>query len=353
MQNSTQFVNQACAGYRPERTPIFDLLLNDPIIEYFAGEPLDGIDDEATIIAALRNGFDGSRYIGVPDIEGRTWIDELGNLRIASRWTNWIRQHALNNIEEWTAWIKTDIERLDAQPLPTVTEVSGVLAEQKHLCERLGGTMYVHCTPSTAINEMLFGKMLGLQMFSYLWADERDLILCWMKAIEVSQRRYIERTAHAETSPLAIIYSDVAFKLHPMFSRRTFNEFGFFDDVAAICDACHRKGLQVIFHSDGDITTLIDDLVAAGIDGLNPLEKAAGIDVYALRRQYPQLIFVGGVDVTHLLREGAPDDIRKEARRMIREIGSEGRLLIGSSTEVSEHVPLINYLAFHDEVMQG
>jgi uroporphyrinogen decarboxylase len=93
--------------------------------------------------------------------------------------------------------------------------------------------------------------------------------------------------------------------------------------------------------------------VAAGIDGLNPLEKAAGMDVYAIRKRHPDLILVGGVDVTHLLREGSPDDIRKEVRRMIDELGSEGRLLIGSSTEVSNHVPLANYLAFRDEVMRG
>jgi uroporphyrinogen decarboxylase len=200
---------------------------------------------------------------------------------------------------------------------------------------------------------MLFGRHLGLQMFSYLWADERDLVLRWMRALEAQQRHYIELTAHPETSSLSMIYSDVAFKQSPMFSKRTFNDFGFFDDVATICDACHAKGLQVIFHSDGDIMSLVDDLVAAGIDGLNPLEKAAGMDVYALRKRYPELILVGGVDVTHLLREGTPDQVRKETRRMIDELGSEGRLLIGSSTEVSEHVPLENYLAFHDEAMAG
>ena len=69
---------------------------------------------------------------------------------------------------------------------------------------------------------MLFGKAIGLQMFSYLWADDRDLILRWMHALEGSQRQYIERTAHSETSGLAMIYSDVAFKQHAMFSTRTF-----------------------------------------------------------------------------------------------------------------------------------
>jgi hypothetical protein len=38
---------------------------------------------------------------------------------------------------------------------------------------------------------------------------------------------------------------------------------------------------------------------------------------------------------------------------MINEVGSEGKLLIGSSTELENNVPLENYLAFHDEAMRG
>jgi uroporphyrinogen decarboxylase len=96
---------------------------------------------------------------------------------------------------------------------------------------------------------------------------------------------------------------------------------------------------------------IMADLVAAGIDGLNPIEKAAGMDVFELRRLFPELILVGGVDVTHLLPYGSVADVRRETRRIIDNVGSEGRLLIGSSTELENNVPLENYLAFHDEVM--
>ena len=353
MRDSIRLVEQACEGIRPERTPIFDLLLNDAVIEHFAGQPFDGAHDEEISIRAVSRGLDGSRHIAIPYVEGSTWVDEQGNQHVAARWTEWIQVHALTSEEQWVAWIKGNIEALESQPAPGDVERNEARCKQQILNERLEGTAYIHCTPSTAINDMLFGRKVGLQWFSYLWADEHDLMLRWFRAIEQEQRRYIEQAAHHETSNLAMIYSDVAFKQHPMFSPSTFRDFGFFDDVASICEACHNHGLKVIFHSDGDIMSLVDDLVAAGIDGLNPLEKAAGMDVYALRRRYPELIFVGGVDVTHLLREGSPGDIRKETRRMINELGSEGRLLIGSSTEVSEHVPLANYLAFRDEALRG
>jgi hypothetical protein len=65
------------------------------------------------------------------------------------------------------------------------------------------------------------------------------------------------------------------------------------------------------------------------------------------------LILVGGVDVTHLLVSGSPEDVREETRHIIDQVGAEGRLLIGSSTELGNDVPLPNYLAFHDEAMRG
>jgi uroporphyrinogen decarboxylase len=221
------------------------------------------------------------------------------------------------------------------------------------LLQRLNGSVYIACTPSTAINEALFGYHCGLEILSYLWADEPELVLRWFRAIETAQQRFIELTAHADQAALAVIYSDVAFKGRLMFSLDTFRAWGFFDDVARICAACHRAGLQVIFHSDGYIMDLLPDLVAAGIDGLNPIEKAAGMDLYEIRRLYPQLILAGGLDVTHLLPFGTPEEVRRETRRMINETGSEGRLLIGSSTEVGNDVPLANYLAFRDEVFAG
>ena len=137
-----------------------------------------------------------------------------------------------------------------------------------------------------------------------------------------------------------------------MFSPAMFDGMGFFDEVAMLCEACHSRGVKVVFHSDGYMMDLLDDLAASGIDGLNPIERAAGMDIFEIRRRYPELALVGGVDATHLLPSAAPEEIRRQTRKIIRETGSEGRLLIGSSTEVGSDIPLENYLAFHGEVMQ-
>ena len=352
LKDSHRLIADAIRGIRPERTPIFDILANDRVIEHFGGGRLDGSNDRAISTAACSSALDGTRHIYVPDVPGRTWYDEVGNLRVAARYTQWVQEHALRDPGSWAKWIAGHIERLEAEQPPTQAECANTAQEQKGCLQELGELVFIHCTPSTAINWALF-VYCGVEMFSYLWADDRELVLRWLRAIEALQRRYVELRAHAENCDLAMVYSDVAFKGRLMFSREMFNEMGFFDDVAAICAQCHEKGLRLIFHSDGYIMDIVPDLVAAGIDGLNPIEKAAGMDVYELRRLYPELTLVGGVDVTHLLPFGTPDEVRAETRRIINETGSEGRLLIGSSTELDDTVPLENYLTFRNEVMQG
>lgn len=353
MKESHALINLACRGIRPPRTPLFDIFQNDAVIEHWSRMRLDGAADAEAMIAAAAAALDGTRHLAPPYPEGCTWTDDTGNLLQSARWTSWVKVHAFTTPEQWKAWLPGHIEKLIARRDPSMEEKIAERESQKTLNDRLQGTLFIHCTPSTAINTLLFGNRCGLDLFSYLWADERDLALRWMRALMEDTMRLIERTAHSETGSLAMIYSDIAYHGKLMFSPSMMREMGFFDDVAGICELCHRKGLSVIFHSDGYIMEILNDLLAAGIDGLNPIEKAAGMDIYQIRKRHPGLLLVGGVDVSHLLPFATPEEVKQETRRIIKETGSEGKLLIGSSTEIGNDVPLENYNAFHDEVMKG
>lgn len=251
------------------------------------------------------------------------------------------------------AWLDRTAESyLELEPA-SADEVARARQAQRALNESLGGTCFIHCNVSTALEFTLFGCHCGLERFSYLWYDDREVVLRWFAAVEQRELRNIALNADLAVSPFAMLYSDIASKGKLMFSRQMLSEMGFFDNVARLCEAMHGRGLKVVFHSDGYVMDVIADLVAVGVDGLNPIEKAAGMDVFAVRRRWPELVLVGGVDVTHLLRSGTPAEVRRETRRILRGVGADGRLLIGSTTELEENVPLSNYLAFHETVMKG
>ena len=48
--------------------------------------------------------------------------------------------------------------------------------------------------------------------------------------------------------------------------------------------------------TDGNPTMMLPWLMEAGIDGLLPLERMAGVDIVAIRQTYPNLLLLGGFD---------------------------------------------------------
>ena len=105
----------------------------------------------------------------------------------------------------------------------------------------------------------------------------------------------------------------------------------------------------MLFHSDGNLMAVLDDLVEAGIDGLNPIEVAAGMDIAEIHRRYPHLFMVGGMDVSGLLVSGTREQVRDAVLKALEDAG--GRLMVGSTTEVHDAVPLRSYLAMYESVL--
>lgn len=109
----------------------------------------------------------------------------------------------------------------------------------------------------------------------------------------------------------AFIYGDIAYKNGPFMSPRHYREF-VYPYHKRLFDAFHERGMAVIYHSDGDIRPILDDLIAAGVDCINPLESRAGMDLRELApRCGDRLSFCGNIDVT-VLATNDHEAIRQE-----------------------------------------
>lgn len=141
------------------------------------------------------------------------------------------------------------------------------------------------------------------------------------------------------------IYDDMAYNEGPMFSPASFEQV-FLPGYRRMIRAFKEAGARwVLLHSDGNILPILDMLVEAGIDGLNPLEKRAGMHAEFIRRRYPRLILTGGMCNTHTLVEGPAAAVEAEARELI-DLGQEGGLVIGTHS-ISPEIPLAHYEAYH------
>jgi len=107
--------------------------------------------------------------------------------------------------------------------------------------------------------------------------------------------------------------------------------------------------IKVIWHSDGNVADVLDDAVACGFDGINPIDPSAGMDIAAIRARYPDLLLVGNVDGMKTLPFGAEKDVREEVRRCIRATGGRGHLLQCGCGQIMPDVPAENVIAYLDE----
>jgi len=161
-------------------------------------------------------------------------------------------------------------------------------------------------------------------------------------------REQIRRWSLYETG--VWIYDDMAYNSGPMFSPSSFEKV-FLPAYGRMVKEYKAAGAKwVVLHSDGNIMPVLDMLVDAGIDGLNPLEQRAGMDLVEIRRRHPRLILTGGMDNTETLIKGPPERIAREAREII-DMGRHGGVVIGTHS-ISPEIPLANFEVY-DQVCRS
>jgi hypothetical protein len=117
----------------------------------------------------------------------------------------------------------------------------------------------------------------------------------------------------------------------------------------AVNDQIHKLTTWKTFmHSCGSIYALLEDIVEAGFDILNPVQcSAAEMDPRRLKEEYgDRLIFWGGgIDTQQTLPFGTPEEVYRQVRERIDIFSRNGGYVFNSIHNVQSNVPTANLLA--------
>jgi hypothetical protein len=113
-----------------------------------------------------------------------------------------------------------------------------------------------------------------------------------------------------------VIWGDVAYKKCTFMSPNYWREY-FKPWVAQMVQHAHAHGLPVIYHGCGNVKAIFQDYIDIGIDGYNPLEAKAGMDVLDLRRRYGHGIGFCGNSNIQIWESGDLEAIRREVLRKL------------------------------------
>jgi uroporphyrinogen decarboxylase len=114
-----------------------------------------------------------------------------------------------------------------------------------------------------------------------------------------------------------------------------------------------RTRAKVFFHTDGDVSDLLDDFVEIGVDILNPIQTSSGgmANIAEVKRRYgSRLAFCGGIDTQRILPRGSPEEVRQEVRRVVELLAPGGGYLLAAVHTIMDEVPAENILAMVDAV---
>ena len=138
------------------------------------------------------------------------------------------------------------------------------------------------------------------------------------------------------------IYDDLAYNHGVMVGPRLYEKV-FLPLMERMIQAFKAAGARkVILHSDGDLRSVLDGLLEAGLDGINPVEPKANMDVPSLRQRYgDRLALIGGVCNTHILPGGTDEEVRQHVLRILG-AGEGGGLVIGSHS-ISPEISVARY----------
>ena len=167
------------------------------------------------------------------------------------------------------------------------------------------------------------------------------------KVLEMSIR--MARNAIRAGADAIVVADDYAGNDSPFFSPGIAKEF-VIPRLKRMVDAIHEEGGKVIKHSDGNLWPILDSIVETGVDGLNPMEPVAGMDIGEVKRRYGHRVcLIGNVDCGYVLSQAGPEEVEAAVRECIHKAAPGGGFILSSSNAIHSSVKPENYRTMIEE----
>lgn len=128
-----------------------------------------------------------------------------------------------------------------------------------------------------------------------------------------------------------------------LFSKDMWYEF-FFENTKRLTDLAHSYDLKVMAHSCGAIEALIDSLIEAGVDILDPVQTTPkGMGPKKLKEAFgDRLVFHGAIDTQNVLPLGSSEEVHRHVDETIRVLGKDGGYIFVSCNSLQSDIPVTN-----------
>ncbi|MHB1156780.1 MAG: uroporphyrinogen decarboxylase family protein [Phycisphaerales bacterium] len=338
-----RFKNTLTLQQAYRRPPLFDFIIDNSHKQAILGRPVETAADNVAFYA--KAGYDyvqASVYPPVVEL-GQAVAAQKNKEHTASHGTS---QAVIQSFDHYKS------KRWSWQPVAEgdLTAIEPALRNLEQTAAAVPESMRVLF--HTADVFTFAWEMIGFTELCLASFEQPDWLEAVMQSLGDAVRNCVRESIRRVGDRIgAIIYSDdIAYTeglmLCPDFFRKML-----FPIINDIVDMGRAIDAPLIYHSDGRLYDVFDDLAAIGVRGVQPLEPKS-MEPLQIKNRWPgKFCLLGNIDLDMMSR-GSPDQVRAYVRNKIDTLNVGGGYMPGVSNTVPYYVNLDNYITMIQTVYE-
>lgn len=314
-------------GEKTDKVPLFELFMDDPISEYFAGHPADETDElghlKMVIDAAYNAGYDYatthacSLYFPTNHRESAASVSMSGDGMI------------------------TDWESFEKYPWPNVADYdfSALDRIRDYLPEGMKLTVM---GPGGVLENVT--AILGYDNLCLMLYDEPELLKAVFNRVGQILVEYYEKAAAFDTVAFLISNDDWGFNTQTFLSVPDMRRlvFPWHKKIAEVIHSYHKPA---VLHSCGYMTDVMEDIIEdMKYDAKHSYEDNILSVEESYKRWGDRITILGGLDLQYLFASSR-EEIYERCMRLMELTHINGRYALGTGNSMAYYIPVDRYEA--------
>jgi uroporphyrinogen decarboxylase len=283
----------------------------------------------------------------------RMWRQELPDQTALDIWGHHTRtvHNASGSYEEYASWPLRDASSVadlshfkwpepDWWDFSTVRDaVQKINPDHRAHMRFRAGTVFEGAWQLRGMEQFMIDMATSPEISAYIMDRMTDVI--------VENTRRVLETA-GDLIDMIYFYDDVGAQENLMISKPMWRRMirPRHEKIIAVAKSF---GKSVLYHCDGAIYGLMNELIDMGIDVLDPIQpNAKDMAPARLKQDFGErLSFHGGIDIVTTLPHGTREQVAAEVSDRVRVMGEQGGYIMSSAHHIQSDTPLENVLEMY------
>ncbi len=331
----------ALRGEKVDRVPYFETLIEDKHVEAFLGRYAGNTLAYGGDPAKGSEEADGARPMYPKDYIELCQLIGQDVILVEAIWTPFKK---LKNGKRVLVGDRSIRSRNDFTQLfmPEEQDIEPHVQYVREYKEAVAGTRIGVAVLFGAFFQTVYEFLFPMQEFMLQVHDDREFV---EEILEISADYWVKFVKAMIEEGVDFMYpaDDIAYN-SGLFIRPEIFKPLWLPRVRRIFEPIRNAGLPILFHSDGKLDEIVEDLIEAGVTCLTPMDPYS-IDYRDYKKRYGHRIALhGNIDIQRPLVEGTPEDVERDVKEHMEALKPGGGYLAGSSHSIVNYIPHDNYI---------